>query len=49
MCMKYEYAEAQMVDKHKLLLSESKVRDIEAKLEFEISQKVRFEVQTLIV
>ncbi|VDN02002.1 unnamed protein product [Thelazia callipaeda] len=38
-----EYHQQHSVDKHKLLLAEQKIRDLESKLELEICQKVRIE------
>lgn len=42
-----EYHQLHSVEKHKLLLAEQRIRDLEAKLELEISQKLRFEVKQL--
>ncbi|EJW86928.1 hypothetical protein WUBG_02162 [Wuchereria bancrofti] len=38
-----EYHQQHSVEKHKLLLAEQRIRDLEAKLELEISQKLRLE------
>uniref|UniRef100_A0A915PS61 Myosin motor domain-containing protein n=1 Tax=Setaria digitata TaxID=48799 RepID=A0A915PS61_9BILA len=38
-----EYHQQHSVEKHKLLLAEQKIRDLETKLELEISQKLRLE------
>lgn len=43
----FEYHQQHSVEKHKLLLAEQKIRDLEAKLELEISQKLRLEVEQL--
>lgn len=42
-----EYHQQHSVEKHKLLLAEQRIRDLEAKLELEISQKLRLEVKQL--
>lgn len=39
-----EYHQQHSVEKHKFLLAEQKIRDLETKLELEISQKLRLEV-----
>ncbi len=45
MSSKFAYAEAHMVDKHKLALSEMKCKDWQSKLDCEESEKLRYQSQ----